>query len=79
LVDEIIARLQAADGDREAIEDAVSRYIERGERLGASPLDLWDFFAVSSPTIPERAGYDGRDSEQIIAVFERLSRERYRS
>jgi hypothetical protein len=46
LVDDIVARLKAANGDREIIEAAIRRYIERGEKLGASPYDLWDFFAI---------------------------------
>ena len=72
LVDDVIARLQAADGDCEGIEAAV-RYIERGDKLGASPYDLWDFFAISSPGIPERAGYCWAECEQMVAVFDRLS------
>ena len=77
LVDDIVARLKAADGDREGIEAAIRRYIERGDKLGASPYDLWDFFAISSPPIPERAGYSGAECEQMVAVFERLSKERF--
>jgi len=77
LVDDIIARLKAADGDREGIEAAIHRYIERGTKLGASPYDLWDFFAISSPGMPERAGYCGYESEQMVAVFDRLSKARF--
>ena len=77
LVADTVARLKAADGDRERIEAAVRRYIERGNKLGASPLDLWDFFAISSPGIPEKAGYCGVECEQIVAVFDWLSKERF--
>jgi hypothetical protein len=77
LVDETVGRLRAADGDREAIESAIHRYIEHGRRLGMSPMILWDYFAISSPGIPERAGYCDSESEQMIAVFERLSREQF--
>ena len=76
LVDDTVARLKAADGDREGIEAAIRRYIGRGDKLGASPYDLWDFFAISSPGIPERAGYCPAECEQIVMVFDRLSKER---
>lgn len=77
LRDETVARLKAADGDRERIDSAIRRYIDRGGKLGASPYDLWDFFAISSPGIPERAGCCGYESDQMVAVFERLSKERF--
>ena len=77
LVDDIVARLKTADGDREGVESAIRRYIERGDKLGASPYDLWDFFAISSPGIPERAGYCGVECDQMVAVFDRLSKERF--
>ena len=77
LVDDTVARLKAADGDREGIEAAIRRYVERGDGCGMSPMILWDYFAISSPGIPERAGYCGYEGEQMIAVFDRLSRERF--
>ncbi len=77
LVAETVASLQSADGDRERIESAVRRYIERGDKLGASPYDLWDFFAISSPGIPERAGYCGAECDPIKAVFDALMRSRF--
>jgi hypothetical protein len=77
LRDETVARLRAADGDCENIESAILRYIERGDKLGASPYDLWDFFAISSPGIPERAGYCGNECEQMVAIFDRLSKQRF--
>ena len=77
LLDDTVARLKAADGDRESIEAAIRRYIERGDKLGASPYDLWDFFAISSPGIPERAGYCEAECEQMVGVFDRLSKERF--
>jgi hypothetical protein len=77
LVDDTIVRLKAADGDPEGMEAAIRRYIERGEKCGISPIILWDYFAISSPGIPERAGYCGTEGEQMVAVFERLSEERF--
>jgi hypothetical protein len=77
MVDDTVARLRSADGDREKIESAIRRYIERGDRLGMSPMILWDYFAVSSPGIPERAGYCGHEGDQMVAVFERMSKEKF--
>jgi hypothetical protein len=77
LRDDTVARLRAAEGDRERLEAALRRYITRGERMGASPYDLWDFFAISSPDIPELAGYRGHEREQMIDLFDRLTEERY--
>jgi hypothetical protein len=75
LVEDTVALLKAAGGDRERIESAIRRYIERGASLGMSPLVLWDYFAISSPGIPGRAGYCGYEGEQMVAVFDRLSKE----
>jgi hypothetical protein len=77
LVDETVARLKEADGDRERIEAAIRRYIERGDKFGMSPMILWDYFTISSPGIPERAGYCGHECEQMVSVFDRLSKERF--
>jgi hypothetical protein len=77
LVDDTVARLKAADGDREQVEYAILRYIDRGHALGMSPLILWDYFAISSPGIPGRAGYCGYECEQVVALFDRLSKERF--
>jgi hypothetical protein len=77
LVDDTVARLKAADGNREGVESTIRRYIERGDKLGMSPMILWNYFAISSPGIPQRAGYCGDECEQMVAIFDRLSRERF--
>lgn len=77
LVDDTIARLKAADGDAERIEAALGRYIEQGFKYVHSPFILWDYFAISSPGIPERAGYCGYECEKMVAAFDRLSKQRF--
>lgn len=77
LVEGTIARLRAAAGDQEAIESALRNYIDRGDRLRMSPLELWDHFAISSPGIPKQAGYCGYDVERMNALFERLMAEKF--
>src|SRR5688572_18450893 len=70
LVDDTVARLKA-------VEAAIRRFIERGDRCGMSPLTLWDYFAISTPSIPARAGYCGVECEQMVEVFDRPPRERF--
>ena len=77
LVDDTVARLKAAGGDREGIEAAIRQYIERGDGCGMSPMILWDCFAIRSPGIPERAGYGGVECDRMVATFDRLSGERF--
>jgi hypothetical protein len=72
-----VARLKAAHGGRAGLEAILRRYLELGHQLGASPEDLWESFAIRWPNIPERAGYDGDECEQLVALFDRLSRERF--
>ena len=79
LVDDTVARLKTANGDRDGIEDAIRRYLERGEKLGMSPYDLADYFAISSPGIPEKAGYCGVECEKLVDVFQRMTRERLKT
>lgn len=77
LVDDTVARLKDADGDRERIEVALRRYIDRDFRYIHSPYILWDYFAISSPGIPERAGYCGYECEQMVTLFGRLTNEKF--
>jgi hypothetical protein len=77
LLDDTVTRLKAAEGDGERIEAAIRRYLRRGDECGRSPFILWDYFAISSPGIPERAGYCGYEGEQMVALFGRLSKERF--
>ena len=73
LVDDTVARLRAANGDREKVEAAIRRFLDQGDRCGMSPAVLWDYFAVSSPSIPEKAGYCGYECEKMVEVFGRVS------
>jgi hypothetical protein len=77
LVADTVARLKAADGDAEGIDAAIRRYIQRGDNVGMSPLVLWDYFAISSPGIPEQAGCCGAESERMVALFGKLMNERF--
>lgn len=76
LVDDTVTRLRNAEGDREKVEEAIRRFLNQGHKYVMSPMILWDYFAISSPGIPERAGYCGYEAEQMVAIFDRLSIEK---
>jgi hypothetical protein len=77
LVDDTVSRLRSAEGDREKIEFAICRYLNQGYKYVLSPMILWDYFAISSPGIPEKAGYCGVECEQMVAIFDRISKEKF--
>jgi hypothetical protein len=79
LVDDTVTRLRHGGGDREKVESAIRRYLNQGYKYVMSPMILWDYFAISSPGIPERAGYCGYEVEQMVAIFNRLSNEKFQS
>jgi hypothetical protein len=79
LMDDTVIRLRNAEGDRDKIESAIRSYLNQGYKYVLSPMVLWDYFAISSPRIPERAGYRGYEAEQMVAIFERLSKEKFQS
>ena len=79
LVDDTVSRLRLADGDREKVESAIRRYLDLGFKYVLSPMVLWDYFVISSPGIPERAGYCGDECEQMVAIFGRMSKAKFGS
>src|SRR5262245_51766257 len=58
---ETAERLQAAHGERPAIIAAIERFLDFGDAGEYSPAELWDYFCISSPTIPALAGYDATE------------------
>jgi hypothetical protein len=79
LLDETIAHLKEAKGDDLLTAEAIRRYIEQGEVIELSPLELRDYFAISHPGLPMRAGYAEHAIERIDAIFSSLMEERYRT
>ncbi len=77
LKEDTVIRLRTAAGDEEKIEASIRRYLNQGIKCGMSPLILWDYFAISSPGIPERAGYCGYECEKMTELFGRLSGEKF--
>jgi hypothetical protein len=78
LVEDTVSRLRVAAGSCAKVRAAIRHYINRGDALGMSPMILWDYFAISSPGIPERAGYDEADRKSAVGVFEELSAAKFR-
>jgi hypothetical protein len=77
LLGETITYLKEAKGDDLLTASAIRRYIEQGEAIDMSPLELWDYFAISHPGLPMRAGYAEHEIERIDAVFTSLMEKRY--
>jgi hypothetical protein len=79
LVGDTVTRLRNAEGDGEKVESAIRRYLNQGYKYVMSPMVLWDYFAISSPGIPEKAGYCGYEAEQMVAIFDRVCKEKFQS
>ena len=77
MCDETSRRLRAADGDRAAIVAAIERFLDFGDAGEYSPAVLWNYFATSSPTVPEMAGCDAAGEDKIIRIFSTCTDARY--
>lgn len=77
LVEASDRRIRAASEDPSLILSAIESYLDRGEALGCSPFELWDHFAISSPSIPQRAGCDPEIEEWMVALFETRANARW--
>ena len=73
LVDETVSLLRVTRGDALKTEQAIRQFLERGVSDLQSPYVLWDYFAISSPSMPRRAGYNEHEEAQAIELFARLS------
>ena len=62
-------RIRTACGDRTAIIAAIDRFLDFGDAGDYSPAVLWDYFATSSPTVPEVAGCDPDAEDRVIRIF----------
>jgi hypothetical protein len=74
---ETAERLRAAEGGRPAIIAAIERFLDFGDAGEYSPAELWDYFCISSPTIPAMAGYDAVAEDRIIRIFSTCTHARY--
>lgn len=72
-----VEALRAARGDTKKLTVAIDRYLEQGSALECSPMTLWDYFAISSPGLPEKAGYRGAEVQAVEKLFEKRSKRRF--
>ncbi len=69
---------RGARGDAVRQKTALLRFYQTGLRANLTVGELIDFIAVSSPSIPERAGYTDDEGDAVIAVSDRLTDEEVR-
>jgi hypothetical protein len=74
---ETAERLCVACGDRSATIAAIERFLDFGDAGEYSPAELWDYFCISSPTVPSLAGYDAMEEDRIIRIFSTCTHARY--
>ena len=75
LLDSTVTALRDAAGDMQGIRAAIVTYCRRGEELCLSPLHLWDYFAISHPGLPDKAGYSAAEVEETTELFEEVTSE----
>jgi len=78
LLQETVARLASAKGDEGRVAQAIRQYLSEGSSLHMSPTELWDYFAISTPGLPEEAGFDAAETERAVEVFSMLADEAFR-
>lgn len=69
--------LAAARGNAPNTAAAIDAYLEEGSALGCSPSELWDHFAVSSPGLPEKAGFSGAELKAVLRSYAKRSKQRH--
>jgi hypothetical protein len=63
--------VRAAKGDRERVAAAVFAFCQRGRRqLLLAPLVVWDYLAISYPTLLGEAGFSDDEVEQLAPDVE---------
>ncbi|MEM1034509.1 MAG: hypothetical protein AAGN82_29495 [Myxococcota bacterium] len=59
--------------DENLAVDAIQAYLTTGGELGCSPLELRDYFDISTPSLPEQAGYSKTLERKVAALYESAS------
>ncbi len=77
LISQATEMLRSARGDASKIKLAIQVYLTGGDALEMSPLELRDYFDISSPGMLEEAGYNEEEMEEAAAIFEEVSSARY--
>lgn len=77
LLERAVKRFRAARGSDAKLRVAIERYLEEGDALDRSPLELRDYFDISSPGLVEQAGYAADELTHAIELFDSVSEARY--
>jgi hypothetical protein len=68
--------LEAARGDEDCVAAAVTELARSAfNTLHYSPYVVWDYLAISSPGLFEKAGYPGIEIEALMPVIEKAMAE----
>jgi hypothetical protein len=75
LLSETVAALAAARtaGDEAQIVEAIRRYVTAGDAVRMPSLELWDYFAISHPGLPEQAGLAPDEVERADKLLEAIT------
>ena len=73
----IADQLRAAGGERAAIIHAIEQFLDFGDAGEYSPLDLWDYFSISAPSIPALAGFSTAEEDRVTRIFSTCTHARY--
>ena len=73
-----VKALKAARNDPGKLATAITKYLEEGDAIGCSPSELWDYFGISTPSLPAKARFTKQEEERAIKLFAQLTKERYR-
>ena len=77
LLEETVESLKSARGKPAEIKATIAEYLERGDALEMSPMELRDYFDISDPGLHEQAGFSEEECEQASEVFTEVSDARY--
>lgn len=72
-----VKALKAAKLAEDKMRAVITAYLEKGDALGCSPAELWDYFGTSTPSLPAQASFTKRQEEQALELFGRLTKARY--
>lgn len=74
-----VARFKIARENSAELKSAITAYLEEGDKHAKSPMELRDYFDISSPGLLEDAGYNETEIEEASALFETIAEIRYSS
>ena len=77
LLARMVARLRDAHGNPAKVKSAIEQYLQEGDALEMSPLELRDYFDISSPGLPETAGFTSSESNEASELFDEVGSARY--